>query len=78
LFSPKASSYDGQQNTVKVGDTVKVITGPHEKLSGTIKHMMKGMLWLHSNSYLKNSGIFVVKSKKLFGGLLFNLIQMNI
>lgn len=62
VYSPKATSYDGQQSTVKVGDTVTVITGPHEKLSGTIKHMMKGMLWLHSNSYLKNSGIFVVKS----------------
>jgi hypothetical protein len=25
---------------------------------------MKGTLWLHSTSYLKNSGIFVVKSRQ--------------
>ena len=38
-------------------------TGQHTKLSGTVKQMIKGTLWLHSNSYLKNSGIFVVKTR---------------
>lgn len=61
LRSPKASSLDSQRNPIKVGDTVNVTSGG--KLTGTIKHMVKGVLWLHNNSYLKNSGLFVVKSE---------------
>lgn len=62
-FSARSTGFDIQQNVISVGDTVKVTTGMHTKLSGTVKQMMKGTLWLHSNSYLKNSGIFVVKTR---------------
>lgn len=62
-FSARSTGFDVQQNPIAVGDTVKVTTGFHAKLTGTVKQMMKGTLWLHSNSYLKNSGIFVVKTR---------------
>lgn len=62
-FSRRSTGFDKQQNTMSVGDTVKVLTGSHAKLSGTIKHMMKGTVWLHSNSYLKDSGVFVCKTR---------------
>jgi len=62
-FSARSTGFDVQQNVIAIGDTVKVTTGFHAKLSGTVKQMMKGTLWLHSNSYLKNSGIFVVKTR---------------
>ena len=62
-FSTRSTGFDIQQNIISIGDTVKVTTGFHSKLTGTVKHMMKGTLWLHSNSYLKNSGIFVIKTR---------------
>jgi transcription elongation factor len=61
--SQRSSAFDAQQNTIKVGDTVNVTSGPHANRSGTIKHIMKGNLWLHSNAYLKNSGVFVIKGR---------------
>lgn len=63
FHSQKATSFDSQQNIIKCGDTVNVSGGSFMKMSGTIKHQFKGNLWLHSNSYLKNSGVFVVKSR---------------
>ena len=45
------------------GDTVKVTDGPYKNKSGTIKHILKSVLWIHSNSHLKDSGIFVVRSR---------------
>lgn len=61
--SQRSTGFDSQHNTVKVLDTVNVVAGQFAKSSGTIKHMMKGNFWLHSNTYMKNSGVFVVKSR---------------
>ena len=66
MIRPRSTGFDSQHSTIKVGDTVNVTSGPHVKLAGTIKHINKGMLWLHSNTYLKNSGVFVVRSKSSF------------
>lgn len=62
-FSQRSTGFDIQQNPIAVGDTVKVTSGMHAKLSGTVKQMMKGTLWLHSNFYHRDSGIFVVKTR---------------
>jgi len=59
----RSTAFDGQNNTLKVGDTVNVTSSTYVNRSGTIKHIMKGMLWIHSNSFLKNSGIFVIKGR---------------
>lgn len=61
--SQRSSMLDSNQNAMHVGDTVNVISGKYSNRSGTIKHIMKGILWLHSNSYLKNSGIFVTSAR---------------
>lgn len=63
ILSNRSKSFDAQQNSFSVGDTVHVIAEPHAKLTGTVKHINRGTVWLHSNQYLKNSGIFVVKGR---------------
>ena len=42
---------------------IKVTDGPFRNKSGTIKHILKSVLWVHSTSHLKDSGIFVVRSR---------------
>ncbi|RYG59387.1 hypothetical protein EON64_20280, partial [archaeon] len=70
-FSMKSKAFDAHQHAITAGDVVNVIAGPHNKLTGTIKHIMRGKLWLHSDSYLKHSGIFVVpcRSVSVAGGM---------
>jgi transcription elongation factor len=63
--SNRTKAIDGFHNTFSVGDSVHVVTGTHSKLSGTVKHINKGTVWVHSTSYLRNSGVFVVKGKNL-------------
>jgi transcription elongation factor SPT5 len=56
-------AFDHLKNPLAIGDTVSVVEGVHLKKTGTIKHINRSVLWLHSTSHLKNSGIFVVKGK---------------
>jgi transcription elongation factor SPT5 len=65
MVSNRTKAIDGFHNTFSVGDSVHVVTGSHSKLSGTVKHINKGTVWVHSTSYLRNSGVFVVKGKNL-------------
>ena len=63
-ISSKSKAFDSQQSELSVGDSINVTGGPHlGKKSCTIKHIMKGVLWLHLASYLKNSGVFVVRAR---------------
>ncbi|KAJ1418641.1 hypothetical protein B484DRAFT_481589, partial [Ochromonadaceae sp. CCMP2298] len=62
-LSRRSTGTDVQQSPLRVGDSVKVTMGLHAKQTGTIQHMMKGTLWLHSNTYLKSSGIFVSQTR---------------
>ena len=61
--SQRSTAFDAQQNTIHIGDSVKVNSGINANRTGTIKHIMKGNIWLHSNAYLKTSGIFVIKGR---------------
>lgn len=61
--SQRTTAFDASHNNVNCGDTIKVHDGPHKNRSGTIKHILKSVLWLHSSSHLKDSGIFVVRSR---------------
>lgn len=49
---------DRNGSTVKVGDTVKEITG-EKKREGTIIHIYKNTLFIKSNDIIENLGIFV-------------------
>ena len=61
--SSRASAFDSQQTSIYPGDSVKVVSGVHAGKLGSIRHIMKGNLWLHSTTYLKNSGIFAVRAR---------------
>jgi transcription elongation factor SPT5 len=63
IFSNRLRATDLHQNQITCGDVVHVVEGKYVNHSGTVKHIMHGTLWLHSNTFLKNSGIFVVKSR---------------
>jgi transcription elongation factor SPT5 len=56
-------AFDHMKNPLCISDSVKVIDGPMRQESGTIKHINRSILWLHSDTHLKHSGIFVVKGK---------------
>ena len=63
-LSAKQTAFDSTQTNISPGDIVKVLTG-HEYIgkSGTVRHIMRGNLWIHSNNHLKNSGVMVVRGR---------------
>ena len=62
--SSKQSAFDSAQTTLVPGDVVKVVSGnDYVGKTGTIKHIMRGNLWIHSNNHLKNSGVMVVRGR---------------
>jgi transcription elongation factor SPT5 len=65
-----SGAFDHMKNPLCVGDSVSVVEGTHAKKTGTVKHINRSVLWLHSTNYLKNSGVYVVKGKSclLAGG----------
>jgi transcription elongation factor SPT5 len=56
-------AFDHLKNPLAIGDTVSVVQGKYAKKTGTVKHINRSVLWLHSTSHLINSGIFVEKGK---------------
>lgn len=65
LQSARAHAFDSAHNTIGCNDIVNVIEGQHANQTGTVKHIAKQTVWLHSNNYLKNAGIFVTKARTL-------------
>lgn len=62
--SLKQSAFDSAQTTIKPNDIVKVSGGnDYVGKTGTVKHIMRGNLWIHSNNHLKNSGVMVVRGR---------------
>ena len=57
---------------------MNVTSGTYAKLTGTVRHIMKGVFWLHSNLHLKNSGIFVTRGRLcILAGSKINDNSMN-
>ena len=54
--SARAAALDKNQNHIQCGDMVNVVDGPNKGLSGTIKHMYRAFLFLHSNKKMENMG----------------------
>ncbi|CAM9577756.1 unnamed protein product, partial [Phaeothamnion confervicola] len=48
---------------VRCGDVVTVIEGKHARHSGTVKHMHRMFLFLHSRSHQQHGGIFVARAR---------------
>lgn len=59
------TAFDSAHNTIGCNDVVNVVEGAHAKQTGTIKHIEKQTVWLHSTNHLKNAGIFVAKARTL-------------
>ena len=50
----------------QVEDQVTVTErGEHFQMRGTIKHIMRGTLWIHTKQEPRNSGIFVVRNRSV-------------
>eukprot|EP00033_Pygsuia_biforma_P003148 GCRY01003455.1.p1 GENE.GCRY01003455.1~~GCRY01003455.1.p1 ORF type:complete len:727 (-),score=165.02 GCRY01003455.1:479-2659(-) len=74
-LGPKRSSrriegFDSKNQTISAGDIVSVLDGKYAGRKGTIKHIHRSFIFLHSNDVLENSGIFVVRASNtlLSGG----------
>ena len=62
--SQRSKAFDGENTTIVVGDSVKLKSSEDGFTGlGTVKHINKGTLWIHSNQYLKNSGVCVVRAR---------------
>eukprot|EP00290_Baffinella_frigidus_P051885 CAMPEP_0180384472 /NCGR_PEP_ID=MMETSP0989-20121125/28552_1 /TAXON_ID=697907 /ORGANISM="non described non described, Strain CCMP2293" /LENGTH=714 /DNA_ID=CAMNT_0022384927 /DNA_START=139 /DNA_END=2280 /DNA_ORIENTATION=- len=62
--SQTAVALDGEQQTVGQGDIVKVTDGQMKGKTGTVRHVFRAFLFLHSPSRMENGGIFVVRSRQ--------------
>ncbi len=61
--SSRSTTFDAAHATIQCGDTVTVTEGAFARKDGTVKHIMKSVLWLHSKNHMKNSGVFVIRSR---------------
>ncbi len=61
--SSRSMALDAEQNTLRCGNVVNIIEGRHIKSVGTIKHMHRAVLFMHSRTHQSNSGIFVVRAR---------------
>lgn len=57
------AALDSQRSQIQVGDTVKVVEGLFKDKVGTIKHIYKTTLFLHSTTYNRDSGIFNARAR---------------
>ena len=58
-----AAAMDAQWHQLKRGDRVKITAGPHSGKDGTIKHIHRTFLFLHSYQHPTHNGVFCVRSR---------------
>lgn len=70
IVNKRASAIDGTRNEVHLGDIVEVIEGPLRGKSGTVKHIMRGSLFIQSRDIQENGGFMCVQARqaKVRGG----------
>ncbi len=62
-ISSRSMALDAEQNTIRCGNVVNIIEGRYIRSVGTIKHMHRAVLFIHSRTHQSNSGIFVVRAR---------------
>ena len=62
--SQLVNALDAEQRVMGQGDMVKVTDGTNKGKTGTIRHVFRSFLFLHSPERMENSGIFVVRAKQ--------------
>lgn len=65
LASERSSALDNSHNTIQSNDVVKVVNGANKGREGTIKHMFRSILFLHSRMITENSGVFVDRARNV-------------
>ena len=70
VVNRRASAIDGTRNEVNLGDIVEVFEGPLRGRSGTVKHIMRGALFIQSRDIQENGGFVCVQARqaKVRGG----------
>ena len=70
IVNRRASAIDGSRNEVHLGDIVEIFEGPLRGKSGTVKHIMRGSLFIQSRDAQENSGFMCVQARqaKVRGG----------
>ncbi|CAN0121514.1 unnamed protein product, partial [Ectocarpus sp. 8 AP-2014] len=61
--SRRAFVVDTQQNQLEVDNVVEVVEGQHAGSKGTIKHIDRTTLFLHSRTHTQNAGVFPVRAR---------------
>ncbi|XP_068653515.1 protein RNA-directed DNA methylation 3 isoform X2 [Aristolochia californica] len=54
---------DSYRTTIRIGDTVRILSGPFEGREGFLRHLYKGTIFIHDNSNPEYSGYFCTKSE---------------
>jgi transcription elongation factor SPT5 len=68
-FSARATALDMKHQHLSQNDMVRVIGGPYQGRRGTIRHVHRAFLFLHSATELDNTGIFVARARNtVLGG----------
>jgi hypothetical protein len=65
--SEHATTLDSMQHTLHKGDRVKVVTGKFKGKEGTIKHICRNTLFLHSYHHLDHNGVFSARGLHVVG-----------
>ena len=65
VVNRRASAIDGTRNEVNMGDIVEVFEGPLRGRSGTVKHIMRGALFLQSRDVQENGGFMCVQARQV-------------
>uniref|UniRef100_A0A7N4PDB0 Transcription elongation factor SPT5 n=1 Tax=Sarcophilus harrisii TaxID=9305 RepID=A0A7N4PDB0_SARHA len=60
-----AMALDGQQNGVRVRDSVRVVEGPRTGLQATVLHLFRGIAFLRSRTLTEHGGLFACKCRHL-------------
>ncbi|XP_051852808.1 transcription elongation factor SPT5-like [Antechinus flavipes] len=60
-----AVALDGQQNSVRVRDSVRVVEGPRSGLQATVLHLFRGIAFLRSKTLTEHGGLFACKCRHL-------------
>eukprot|EP00887_Chlorella_sp_A99_P006595 scaffold3.g6595.t1 len=63
MNSRRNTATDGGQNVVGVGDLVDVVDGPIKGRSGTVKHVMRGGLFIQSRDTHEHGGFLHVQAR---------------
>ncbi|CAM9770784.1 unnamed protein product, partial [Choristocarpus tenellus] len=63
--SRRAFVVDAQQNQLEVDNVVSVVEGRYARSTGTIKHIDRTTLFLHSRTHTQNGGVFPVRARSV-------------